>query len=105
MNTLGMAFRTMDIAGADFLNVDMRISLDKYPDVDYRYFIIPPLFYDYDMVMTFNHDVMMKMMKSGAKEAEKIINQGPNGKKIIDAIRENREDTVKQVMKDIYLEL
>jgi len=68
-----MAGRTIDIFAADFLNSGFRKALDKYPNVDYRYFIIPPLLLDYDLFMTFNHDVIMKMMASGAEEAEKIV--------------------------------
>lgn len=100
-----MAGRTADIFAADFMNGDFRKTLDKYPNVDYRYFIIPPLLLDYDLFMTFNHKEIMAMIQSGSDEAAKIIAQGPNGRKIVDAVRTNREDTVKEVMRDIYLEL
>jgi len=51
--TMGMALRTLDVFASEFLNVDLNVAKSKYPNVDYRYMVIPPLLLDYDLFMTF----------------------------------------------------
>jgi len=51
----------MDIAEFDFMNSDFHKALDYYPNVDYRYFVIPPMDLDGDSFMDFNHTKIIEM--------------------------------------------
>jgi len=66
-----------------FGNSSFHRAYEKYPNVDYRYFVIPPLSLEGDLFMNFDHKEMMAMMVDGSEEAERIVNEGPNFKKVI----------------------
>lgn len=59
--TMGILSRSLDIAAKSFGNSTFTHAYDKYPDVDYRYFIVPPLGLENDLFMEFNHDKIMAM--------------------------------------------